>query len=147
VGYQPSIGKAAFVAPQISLATWGGNPALLLRDSATEVLGRWAALVTDSLVTDSLVAVDDRYLTGPMVAAVGAIEIAVHGWDVARACGEHRPIPRPLAEELLDLARLFVTDQDRPVRFASPVRVDAGTPAQDRLLAHLGRRPEWSGHN
>ncbi|MET8861840.1 hypothetical protein ABZW11_02670 [Nonomuraea sp. NPDC004580] len=115
------------------------NPALLLRDSATEVLGRWVALSGDALI-----AVGDRRLTRPMVAAVGAIEIAVHGWDVAMACGERRPLPPLLAEELLDLARLFVTAQERPARFAPPFTVPPHAPAQDHLLAYLGRDPTWT---
>lgn len=78
-----------------------------------------------------------------MVAAVGAIEIAVHGWDVATACGERRPIPAPMAEELLDLALLLITPHDRPSRFGRPVAVPAYAPAQDHLLAYLGRRPDW----
>ncbi|MEV0159749.1 hypothetical protein [Nonomuraea fuscirosea] len=119
-----------------------GNPALLVRDGATEVLGRWAAMAGDDLVP-----VGDRHLTSPMVAAIGAIELTAHGWDVARACGEHRPIPPLLAEELLDLARLFVTAQDRPGRFAPPVAVPAHAPPQDHLLAHLGRHPNWAAHN
>ncbi|MEV4077356.1 hypothetical protein [Nonomuraea fuscirosea] len=121
---------------------WVGNPALLVRDGATEVLGRWAAVAGDDLIP-----VGDRHLTSPMVAAIGAIELTAHGWDVARACGEHRPIPPLLAEELLDLARLFVTAQDRPGRFAPPVPVPAHAPPQDHLLAHLGRHPNWAAHN
>ncbi|MEU8364450.1 hypothetical protein AB0C27_51370 [Nonomuraea sp. NPDC048882] len=112
-----------------------------MRDGATEVLGRWAAMAGDDLVP-----VGDRHLTSPMVAAIGAIELTAHGWDVARACGEHRPIPPLLAEELLDLARLFVTAQDRPGRFAPPVPVPAHATPQDRLLAHLGRHSDWFPH-
>ncbi|MFG1702794.1 maleylpyruvate isomerase family mycothiol-dependent enzyme [Nonomuraea sp. M3C6] len=121
--------------------TCGQNPALLLRDGATEVLGRWAGTITNDLIS-----IDDRHLTSPMVAAVGAIEIAVHGWDVARSCGEHRPIPPLMAEELLDLAHLFITRDDRPDRFASPVTVPAYALAQDHLLAYLGRDPDWLPH-
>ncbi|MGI5283530.1 TIGR03086 family metal-binding protein [Nonomuraea polychroma] len=116
----------------------GGNPALLLRDDATEVLGTWAGALAGDLIF-----VHDRQLTTPMVAVVGAIEITVHGWDVARACGEHRPIPPLMAEELLDLVPLFVTQADRPDRFAAQVTVPAYAPAPDRLLAYLGRDPNW----
>ncbi|WP_187415177.1 maleylpyruvate isomerase N-terminal domain-containing protein [Nonomuraea sp. PA05] len=122
----------------VSPARLHPNPALTLRDTATEVLGRWAAATTADLIT-----VHDRPLTSPMVAAVGAIEVAVHAWDVARACGEHHPIPSLLAEELLDLAHLFVTRADRPARFGPPVTVPMCAPAQDHLLAHLGRHPAW----
>jgi uncharacterized protein (TIGR03086 family) len=114
------------------------NPALLLRDDATEVLGTWA-----SKLAPDVISVHDRHLTSPMVAAVGAIELTVHGWDVARACGEHCPIPPLMAEELLDLARLFVTQADRPARFAARLTVAADAPAQDHLLAYLGRDPAW----
>ncbi|MEV4087383.1 hypothetical protein AB0J43_44695 [Nonomuraea fuscirosea] len=134
-------GPSSFGLPSPA-PTWVGNPALLVRDGATEVLGRWAAMAGDDLVP-----VGDRHLTSPMVAAIGAIELTAHGWDVARACGEYRPIPPLLAEELLDLARLFVTAQDRPGRFAPPVPVPAHAPPQDHLLAHLGRHPNWAAHN
>ncbi|WP_181448828.1 TIGR03086 family metal-binding protein [Nonomuraea aridisoli] len=126
-------------------APTGANPALLVRDGATEMLGRWTAAGDGGGA--GTVCVADRRLTGPMVAAAGAIEIAVHGWDVARACGEHRPIPPLMAEELLDLALLFVTCADRLSRFAPPVAVPAYAPAQDHLLAHLGRDPDWFAHN
>ncbi|MEU6778429.1 hypothetical protein ABZ912_04450 [Nonomuraea angiospora] len=82
-------------------------------------------------------------MTAPMVAAAGAIEIVVHGWDVARACGEQHPIPDLMAEELLDLAHLFVTDVDRPHRFATPRTLPPRASAQDYLLAYLGRDPNW----
>ncbi|MEU0437066.1 hypothetical protein ABZ153_36730 [Streptomyces sp. NPDC006290] len=74
--------------------------------------------------------------------AVGALEIAVHGWDVARACGRARPIPSALAAELLPLAHLVVADADRGVRFAAPVDVPPGTRPGGLLLAFLGRRPQ-----
>ncbi|NUP02772.1 MAG: TIGR03086 family protein [Nonomuraea sp.] len=131
------IGVGVSPRPLAMAGPVGRNPALLLRDGATEVLGTWAGTITSDPIS-----VGDRPMTTPMVAAVGAIEIAVHGWDIARACGERRPIPRLMAEELLDLARLFVTDEDRPFRFAAPVRVPAHAPTHDHLLAYLGRDPD-----
>ncbi|MGN9838433.1 TIGR03086 family metal-binding protein [Nonomuraea sp. H19] len=125
-------------APARRATACAGNPALLVRDDATEVLGVWAGTLGNDLIP-----IHDRHLTSPMVAAVGAIEIAVHGWDVARTCGEQRPIPPLMAEELLDLARLFVTQEDRPDRFGRQVTVPACAPAQDHLLAYLGRDPNW----
>jgi hypothetical protein len=69
------------------------------------------------------------------------VEVAVHGWDVARSCGAARRIPPALGEELLPLVELLVDDTDRPHRFAAPVDVRPDATAADRLLAHLGRRP------
>jgi uncharacterized protein (TIGR03086 family) len=76
-----------------------------------------------------------------VLAAAGALDIAVHGWDVAVACGADRPIPESLAETLLAVAPLVVRPDDRPGRFAAPYDVPPTATASDRLLAFLGRRP------
>lgn len=76
-----------------------------------------------------------------LVIAAGAIELAVHGWDVAAACGARRPIPDELALALWRVAPALVTEADRPWRFAEPVPVSEGSGAGDRLLAFLGRVP------
>ena len=69
----------------------------------------------------------------------GSLEIAVHGWDVAQACGADRPLPAALALDLLDLLPLLVDDADRPARFADPVDVPLHARPSTRLLAALGR--------
>jgi uncharacterized protein (TIGR03086 family) len=86
------------------------------------------------------VAVSDRGLRSDLLAAAGSLEIAVHGWDVARACGVDRPLPAALALELLDVVPLFIGDADRPARFAEPVDVPLHSRPSTRLLAALGRR-------
>ncbi len=85
------------------------------------------------------VGVHDRALRSDLLAAAGSLEIAVHGWDVAQACGVDRPIPPALALDLLDVVPLFVHDTDRPARFADPVDVPLHARPSDRLLAALGR--------
>jgi hypothetical protein len=54
---------------------------------------------------DRPVTIWDRELTASIVAATGAIEITVHGWDIAVACGGNRPVPPGLAAVLLATAR------------------------------------------
>lgn len=80
-------------------------------------------------------------LPASVLACTGALEVAVHGWDVVRACGQDRPLPPLLAAELLDLAPLLVRDQDRPARFTAAVALPAPATPGDRLLAFVGRRP------
>lgn len=75
------------------------------------------------------------------VAATGAIEIAVHGWDLASGCGVDRPVPERLAQALLCVAGTVATDDDRPHRFAQARSV--GPSAASRLLGHLGRDASW----
>jgi uncharacterized protein (TIGR03086 family) len=113
----------------------GGDPVGALRAHGRRLLGAGAGC------GDRVVAVGGRPLTTGLVTGTGAVEIAVHGWDVARACRRPRPIPDALAVELLELVPLFVTPADRPVRFAAPVPVPPSAGPADRLLAFLGRHP------
>ena len=107
-----------------------------VRDRAVRLLGSWA-----SADGSAAVCVGEMLVTAPLIAGAGAIEVTVHGWDVGQATGHPRPIPPELAEELLDLAVLFVRSTDRPGRFARPIPVPATAPAGDRLLGFLGREP------
>jgi uncharacterized protein (TIGR03086 family) len=112
-----------------------GDPVATVRARASALLGAW----TSTRRAD--VEVGDAALTTGIVATAGALEVAVHGWDVARAAGRGRPLPPALAEEMLALSPLLVTEADRPARFAAPVPIPARAGAGERLLAFLGRRP------
>jgi uncharacterized protein (TIGR03086 family) len=78
-----------------------------------------------------------------MLDAAGAVELTVHGWDVARTCGRDEPIPDRLAERLLLVLPAVVNDATRGDLFAPPVAVPARTRPGDRLVAMLGRLPRW----
>ena len=112
------------------------DPVGVLKNRACTMVGAWVR--PDG---PESIAVADRSLASEVVAAAGAVEVAVHGWDVARSCGARRPVPAALAEELLVLCDLFVDDEDRPHRFGPPVPVAPGTSPGDRLVARLGRDP------
>jgi uncharacterized protein (TIGR03086 family) len=117
-----------------------------LRDRACRLLGDWSRTQPsdDAVGTDALVSVGGRSVTSSLVAAAGALEVVVHGWDVAQACGRPRTIPAPLAAELLDLAPLLVRPADRPGRFGAPVDTAEDVAPGDRLVAFLGRDPGWT---
>lgn len=87
------------------------------------------------------VAIGGHDVTGSVVVCAGAVEIAVHGWDVRAAAGSPRPVPSALAETLLRVAPLLVVDDTRGTLFADPVPVPASASAGDRLVAFLGRCP------
>ncbi|MBN6041664.1 TIGR03086 family metal-binding protein [Amycolatopsis sp. 195334CR] len=112
-----------------------GDPAAAVRARAGELLGAWAGEPHADLVS-----VAGAPMTAGVIAGAGALEVAVHGWDVARACGHDRPLPPALAAEMLGLSALFVTAADRPERFAAPIEPPGGAEPGDRLLAFLGRR-------
>lgn len=133
----------AWVGPE---AADGTEPAYGPADSAISLVGRLRNRA--SLLLGALAEADDETvwvggLPVPMsiVTSAGAVDVAVHGWDVARACGRPEPIPEPLAEEMLAISPLLVTCADRPARFAAPVPVPRLASASDRLVAYLGRDP------
>lgn len=121
-------------APAPTAAETAADPVGTVRERARALLARCAAGAGPDAV-----AVGDRWLTARAVAAAGALEIAVHGWDVARACGADRPLPPSFALRLLRLSSLLVDEADRPVRFGPPLPVSGGDGAGVRLLAFLGR--------
>ena len=123
---------------RVALAPAAGADAVVatVRERAVRLLGAWA-----NAGTDLSVRIHDAPLSAPVIAGAGAVEVTVHGWDVAQACGCPRPIPADLAAELLDLAVLLVRPPDRPGRFARPVPLPGDAPAGPRLLAFLGRTP------
>lgn len=110
-----------------------------LRAQAAQLLAASAASGADRPV-----AIADRRLAGRTMAAVGAVEIAVHGWDIAEACHCRRPIPPALATSILAVVPLVVTEVTRGFQFAAPVVPAPHATPGDRLLALLGRNPAAS---
>jgi uncharacterized protein (TIGR03086 family) len=106
-----------------------------LRGRACRLLGALAG------THDVPVSIGGCSLPTSIVSSAGAIDVAVHGWDVARACGGGEPIPEQLAEDMLAIAPYLVTSEDRPARFAVPIPVSSRASASDRLIAYLGRSP------
>lgn len=131
----PGSGPGSSSIPYACAADPAADMVSALRGRARRLLGMLAG------THDVPVSIGGSLLPASIVTSVGAIDIAVHGWDVARACGAALPIPEPLAEEMLAISPLFVSRADRPSRFAPPVPVPAGASASDRLVAYLGRDP------
>lgn len=109
------------------------DPVSELRVQAVRVLRASAAR--------GAVTVGDRRLQGDLMAAAGAVEVAVHGWDIAQATGEARPIPPVLAADLLAVCPLVLPAPPRGPLFAEPVEAPPDASPGDRLVALLGRRP------
>ncbi len=121
----------------IRAAPGGSDPVLRLRGQLVALLASTAAAGP----ADRPVAIRDRELTASLVAVTGAIEITVHGWDIAVACGRTRPVPPGLAAVLLATAPLLVPADTRPGLFADPVPLHGPACPGDQLVAFLGRRP------
>jgi uncharacterized protein (TIGR03086 family) len=142
-----------------------GDPVETLRDRAAQLL----CAVYGYGGPGRFVAVGGLPVPAGLVACTGAVEIAVHGWDVSAAlgranCGEAgcggascggascggascggagcrgvRPIPAALATRMLRLGPLLVVGREG--LFAVPVDVPAQASPGDRLVGYLGRCP------
>jgi uncharacterized protein (TIGR03086 family) len=99
----------------------GPDPVARLRGRACGLLGACAAAGPGG----RLVAIGGRQLTASLVTVTAALEIAVHGWDIAVACGAGRPVPPGLATALLAIAPLVIGPADRAGLFAEPVLLPA----------------------
>jgi uncharacterized protein (TIGR03086 family) len=113
----------------------GDDPVELLRDRAANLL--FACYAHHG--PDRFVLVGGLPLPAGIVTCTGAVEIAVHGWDVRAARGRGSPIPPALAIRMLRLSPLLVTGREG--LFGTPVRVPAQASPGDQLVAYLGRHP------
>jgi len=81
-------------------------------------------------------------MPGPLLAGFTTLDIAVHGWDLARATGQPADLDGRLAAHVLAFAgQTLATPEMRGPRIgpARPVADDA--PVTQRLAAFLGRQP------
>lgn len=113
------------------------DPVMKLRDRACALLNACACAGPD----DRLVVIGDRELPASLTALAGALEITVHGWDIAAACGSGQPVPPVLAAILLAAAPLLIPPASRPSLFAEPVPIPSRYGPGDQLVAFLGRQP------
>ena len=126
----------------------GGDPVEALRDGAAQLLCAGYCYGGP----ECFVAVGGLPMPAGLVACTGAVEIAVHGWDVSAARARagrdsaspdrgtsQIPIPAALATRMLRLSPLLVAGREG--LFAVPVEVPAQASPGDRLVGYLGRHP------
>ena len=123
---------------RVALTVPAGPPAAVpavdrLRGRACALLAAWSALADDGAVH-----VGSGSLPSSVLACTGALEVAVHGWDVAQVTGSRAPLPAALARSLFAWAEVLVGPADRPGRFDPVVTGGSPDPA-GRLLRFLGR--------
>src|ERR1700761_6280216 len=74
------------------------------------------------------------------------IDYVVHSWDLARSIGTRPTLDQPTLEAAWPVAQL-VPDAARDCPgspFATAVTAPADAPLLDRIVAHLGRHPDWA---
>jgi uncharacterized protein (TIGR03086 family) len=76
-----------------------------------------------------------------MTMGIAFVDQVVHGTDIAKATGQDATIPPDLAEAAFGMVNGNITDENRGNGFKAEVKVPENAPAQDKLLAYLGRTP------
>ena len=122
----------------------GGDLVEAVRDRAAELL---CVSYAAPPCPEQFVMIGGLPLPAGLVTCTGAVEIAVHGWDVMAALARAdrsrgAPIPAALALRMLQLCPLLVAGREN--LFAGPVAVPAQACPGDRLVGYLGRNPGCS---
>ncbi len=78
------------------------------------------------------------------VASLALTDLTIHGWDLARATGQHYTPDPAAVEELFVLAEQMGPTARETKQFGEPVPVPDDAPPFDRLLAATGRDPRWT---
>jgi uncharacterized protein (TIGR03086 family) len=116
----------------------GTDPVAAYAEAAAAALA--AASAGDALTRLHVTPMGD--MPGPVLAGFTTLDIAVHGWDLARATGQPAALDAALAGHVLAFARQSLAGEpSRGGRIGPAVAVPAGAPVTDRLAAFLGRQP------
>ena len=91
----------------------------------------------------------DATVPGSLAMAMHFVDYVVHGWDVAASLGLPYRLPDDVVAAALPIVLAIPDDEVRNVANApfGHAVTDSGTSDFDRLLAHLGRRPDWTAQS
>jgi uncharacterized protein (TIGR03086 family) len=129
-------GRIALI-PTVTGRDAAADPARTFRDRAARLVAARATAERGCQVVD----IGDLALPAIAIECAGAIEIAVHGWDISQACGQNRPIPDALAISLLAIAPVLIPETGRHPQFSPAITATAHSGPGDLLVAYLGRKP------
>ncbi|MEU2348003.1 TIGR03086 family metal-binding protein [Modestobacter sp. NPDC049651] len=129
-------GRPAPFVDGVPVAQWGP----LIAEELDVAADAWADVAAWQGETLMGTAPMPAEVVGPMMLA----DIALHGWDVARAVGAPYPVAAELGEAVL-AAVVPIAPMGRDGGwYAAEVPVPADAPAFDRALGLTGRDPGWT---
>jgi uncharacterized protein (TIGR03086 family) len=130
----PAVPMGPGQLPDVDLV--GDDPMKSYRVAADELL---AAAGADALERPHATPFGE--MPGGVLAGFTTLDIAVHGWDLARATGQPARLDDALAGDVLAFAEQTITDDMRAPRIGPAIPAGETASATDRLVAFLGRRP------
>jgi uncharacterized protein (TIGR03086 family) len=120
--------------PELDLI--GDDPLDAYRKAAAELL---VAAGGDALARNHTTPLGE--MPGFVLGGFTTLDIAVHGWDLAKATGQDATLETGMAETMLAFAQQTLSDDMRAPRIGPALPVADDAPATDRLVAFLGRMP------
>lgn len=115
----------------------GTDPGATVADLSADNVAAWRQRGE----LESSIKLGDNEFPGMVGLNINMLDAYVHGWDIAKATGQNADLDPDLCAAMLDFARQIVPEAPRDHNFAEVVATAADAGADDRLLAHLGRRP------
>ncbi|PQM44474.1 hypothetical protein C1Y40_05369 [Mycobacterium talmoniae] len=123
------------------------DPVGVYAAAATEVLDAFAAdgVLDAPFALPELAA--DAVFPGALAIGFHFVDYVVHGWDVARSIGAPFELPAEVVAAAVPLVFAIPDGEFRamdnaPFGLAQPV--SGAATDYERILAHLGRSPQWS---
>ena len=135
-------GGHAFDDPSVVLDLPDDGWSAAAAANAADLRAAWA----DDAVLDRVLRLPWGEVPGRGAALAYVQELTTHSWDLATALGRPDVLDPGLAEPALVAAQQYLPAQPRggPIPFGPPVQVAADAPPYQRLVAWLGRDPQWS---
>jgi uncharacterized protein (TIGR03086 family) len=108
------------------------------RAAADELMATWRARGTDGTLKSQMGELPLKWAVGQHLA-----DIAVHGWDIARATGQSDSLDPEIGEVGLDWGRANLKPEYRGQAFGPEQPTDPEAPIYARLAGFFGRNPNW----
>ena len=129
-------------------ADWDTRSDDHLGDDHRAAFVRSAEAVTDAFAvvaaTGTPIALPFGALTPAWAIPIHFVDVLVHGWDLAAACGLDRTLDRDLATAALESVAAYPAETwGDPRFFAHRVEPPEGATITERLVAAVGRSPHW----
>jgi uncharacterized protein (TIGR03086 family) len=125
----------ADVGDRLDGDTLGADPQAAYRASA----GLAAAAFDAPGAMDAPCAVSYGPVPGSVYCGHRILDVAIHGWDLAKATGQESPLDAELVDDLAAILAPQIDMLEGSGMFGTRVEVPADADAQTRLLAQLGR--------
>ncbi|MDQ1007590.1 uncharacterized protein (TIGR03086 family) [Streptomyces sp. V4I23] len=109
-----------------------------------EQLERALAAWSDPAVWQGEVDLGFTSMPAGEIASLIAKELAVHGWDLARATGQEYRVSQAAGAFVLGVVEAHAEVYRQYDGFAAPVTADVSATAFERALAAAGRDPRWT---